>query len=103
VPLEPVGAGLRWEEATVGVLPARAYARETACGVRLDSGTLGVAHPLLPCGVDLVVAGKGTEVRTEVVERAPVSTDGTQFELTRALADELGVEREGGVRWRFAE
>jgi hypothetical protein len=101
-PLPPVEVGLAWEEATVGVLPPRAHARETACGVRLDSGTLGVAHPLLPCGVDLVVAGNSTEIRTEVVERAPVSTDGPDFELTRALAKELGVEREGTIRWRFA-
>jgi hypothetical protein len=101
-PLPPVEVGLPWEEATVGVLRPQAYARETACGVRLDSGTLGVAHPLLPCGVDLVLAGNGTEIRTEVVERAPVSTDGTEFELTRALAQELGVEREGTIRWRFA-
>ena len=102
-PPPPVVVGLEWEEATVGVLRPGAYARETSCGVRLDSGTLGVAHPLLPCGVDLVLAGNDTEIRTEVVERAPVSTAGPDFELTRALAQELGVEREGTIRWRFAE
>jgi hypothetical protein len=105
-PLEPVGVGIEWEEATVGVLPARAYARETACRVKLDSGTLGIAHPLLPCGVDLVVAGNGKEIRTEVVHRTPVSTpvstDVIEFELTQALANELGVDGEATVRWRFA-
>jgi hypothetical protein len=93
---------LRWERALVGVLPARGYARQTTCGVRLESGTLGVSHPLLPCGVDLIVAGDDREIRTEVVERAAVGA-GREFELTRALASELGLEREATIRWRFAE
>jgi hypothetical protein len=100
-PLAPLQVGIRWERAVVGVLPAKAYAQATACGVRLDSGTLGVAHPLLPCGVDLVLSRDGTEIRTEVVERASVPA-GRDFELTRALARDLGVDREGVVRWRFA-
>jgi hypothetical protein len=99
-PLPPIEPGVRWEEAVVGVLGARAYARETACGVRIDSGTLGVAHPLLPCGVDLVVSREGKEIRTDVVERASMPA-GRDFALTRALAEELGVTGEGTVRWRF--
>lgn len=101
-PLPPVGVRVRWERAVVGVLPPAAYAHETACDVRLDSGTLGVAHPLLPCGVDLIVASRGREVRTEVVERGPVRA-GHDFELTRALADELGVRGTEAIRWRFAD
>jgi hypothetical protein len=100
-PIPPVDVGVRWESAVVGVLPARAYERETACGLRLDSGTLGVAHPLLPCGVDLIVSRQGQEIRTEVVQRASVRA-GRDFELTRALAAQLGVDREAEVRWRFA-
>jgi hypothetical protein len=99
--LPAVQVAVQWERAVVGVLPARAYSRETACGVRLDSGTVGVAHPLLPCGVDVVVERDGKEIRTEVVERVPVRA-GRDFELTQALAAELGVSEETAIRWRFA-
>jgi hypothetical protein len=92
---------VRWERATVGVLPPEAYAEETSCHVRLDSGTLGVVHPLLPCGVDLVVASPKREVRTEVVDRGAVGR-GHDFELTQALAEELSVRDTEEIRWRFA-
>jgi hypothetical protein len=101
VPIPPARVDVRWERAVVGVLPATAYARETSCGLKLSLGTLGVAHPLLPCGVDLVVSRDGGEIRTEVVERTAARA-GRDFELTRALARELGVDREGVIRWRFA-
>jgi hypothetical protein len=94
---------VRWESAVVGIVPARAYSRETSCGAALDSGTIGIAHPLLPCGVDLVVARNGKAIRTEVVARIPVPTDGPEFELTRALAEELGLKRGGTIQWRFAD
>jgi hypothetical protein len=100
-PLPPVGLGVRWQRAVVGVLPPDAYAQETACHIRLDSGTLGVAHPLLPCGVDLVVASREKEVRAEVVDRGPVR-GGHDFEVTQALAQELGVRGTEEIRWRFA-
>jgi hypothetical protein len=92
---------IRWETAVVGPLPAGAYQRKTACGVQLDSGTIGVAHPLLPCGVDLIVALDGKEIRTEVIERAPVEP-GREFDVTQALADELGLKDTQEIRWRFA-
>ena len=101
-PLPPVAVRVRWERAVVGVLPPEAYANETTCRVRLDSGTLGVAHPLLPCGVDLIVAARGKEVRTEVVQHGPVRR-GDDFELTEALAEELGVRGTDEIRWRFAD
>lgn len=100
-PLPPVAATVGWQAAVVGLLPARAYERRTACDVQLDSGTIGVAHPLFPCGVDLVLARGGKEVRTEVVERGPVEP-GRDFDLTQALAEELGVRGTQAIRWRFA-
>jgi hypothetical protein len=100
-PLPPVAAEVRWERAVVGVLPPDAYVRETACHIRLDSGTLGIAHPVLPCGVDVVVASRDREVRAEVVERGPVR-GGHDFDLTQALAEKLGVHGTGDIRWRFA-
>jgi hypothetical protein len=98
----PPSVVVRWETAVVGVLsPSELTTR--ACGAGLDSGTIGIAHPTLPCGVDLVLAHNGTEVRTEVVARTPVATDGPEFELTRALAEALGVKREARIQWRFAQ
>jgi hypothetical protein len=91
---------VRWEKAVVGVLTA-GDERETSCGVRLNSDTLGVAHPLLPCGVDLIISAGGKEIRTDVVQRVPVMTDGPEMLLTRALARELGVAGETTIRWRF--
>ena len=101
-PLNPVGPAVRWESAIVGVLRPEAYARGTTCGTALDPGMLGVAHPVLPCGVDLVLSVGGKEVRTEVVDHTAVG-GGRAFDLTQALADELGVEGRTTIRWRFAE
>lgn len=100
-PLNPGGPAVRWESAVVGVLRPEAYAQETTCGTRLDSGTLGVAHPVLPCGVDLVLSLASKEVRAEVVDHTPVER-GREFDLTRALAEELGVQGRQTIRWRFA-
>jgi rare lipoprotein A (RlpA)-like double-psi beta-barrel protein len=100
-PLGPRGSAVRWESAVVGVLRPEAYARATTCGTTLNSGTLGVSHPVLPCGVDLVVALDGQEVRTEVVDHAPVR-GGREFDLTQALAEQLGVQGRQTIRWRFA-
>jgi hypothetical protein len=103
-PVEPLptsGVGVQWRRAVVDVLEPAAYAHETSCGVKLDSGTIGIVHPVLPCGVDLVLARGDKEIRTEVVERGPVP-GGRDFDLTRALADELGVTGPQTIRWRFA-
>jgi hypothetical protein len=98
--LEATKPAISWESAVVGVLPARAYERRTSCGSMLDSGTIGVTHPVLPCGVDLVVALRGKEVRAQVVDHRPVG--GREFDLTQALADELGVAGRRTIQWRFA-
>lgn len=101
-PLNPGSPPVSWESAVVGVLRPEAYARGTTCGTTLDSGTLGVAHPVLPCGVDVVLSRGSIEVRTEIVDHTPVG-GGREFDLTRALADELGVRGRETIRWRFAE
>ncbi len=101
LPVEPVSGAIRWERAVVGVLGPEAYAQKTSCGVALDSGSVGLAHPVLPCGVDIVVAYGDRQIRTEVVARGRVRV-GHDFELTKALADELGVHGTQTIRWRFA-
>jgi hypothetical protein len=94
-------APIRWESAVVGIVPPRAYERKTSCGSELESGSIGVAHPVLPCGVDLIVAYRGEQVRAEVVDHAPVGS-GRDFDLTKALADRLGLSGRHTIRWRFA-
>jgi Lytic transglycolase len=92
---------IQWESAVVGIVPSRAYARETSCGAELDAASIGIAHPVLPCGVDLVVAYKGKQVRAEVVDRVPIG-GGRDFDVTNALADRLGFSGRHTIQWRFA-
>jgi hypothetical protein len=98
----PVSLQVPWQAAVVGVLPPSAYARKTACGFQLDSGTRGIAHPVLPCGVDLELSFGGRQVRTEVVARTRVAA-GREFDLTQALAEELGIHGTEEIRWRFPD
>ena len=90
-----------WESATVDVFGRSRLGDTTACGTALTEETVGIAHPVLPCGVDLVVSYRGREVRTEVIEREKVGP-ASQFDLSPALADELGIEKPTTIRWRFA-
>jgi rare lipoprotein A (peptidoglycan hydrolase) len=96
--LEPVGRSYEARVAPYG--PGR-YGRPTACGRDLTPATRGIAHPVLPCGAKLFVSYQGREVPTEVVDRGPHSA-GRDFELTEALAAELGLSGVQVVRWRFA-
>ena len=91
----------QWETATVGIFGRSRLGDTTACGTNLTSETLGVAHPVLPCGVDLVVSYQGREMRTEVIERGNVGAE-SQFDLSPALAGALGIEKPTTIRWRFA-
>jgi hypothetical protein len=93
-------AGAARQEAAVGVYAGRG---DAGCGRRIDGSTVGVVHPVLPCGVQLVVTYGGKAFRTRVVGRAGVGRE-HHFDLTAALAGRLGVGPEGGtVLWRFAE
>ena len=75
--------------------------RRSACGLELTPSLRGVAHPVLPCGTKLYVAGRDVHVLTQVVARRPEGS-GPQFGLTAALARDLGVRGVGRIRWRFA-
>ena len=92
---------IQWESAVVGIVPSQAHARATSCGAELDAATIGIAHPVLPCGVDLVVAYNGKQVRAEVVDHVPVE-GGRDFDVTKALADRLGFSGRHTIQWRFA-
>jgi hypothetical protein len=97
----PPGVTADWEDAVAGIIGSRQYGSKTACDVVLDRETRGVAHPVLPCGVDLLLQFEGKEVRAEVVARGPFGA-AREFDLTQALADDLGLEGTTTIRWRFA-
>ena len=92
---------VRWEEARVGIFGADRAGQQTGCGVTLEEGTVGVAHPVLPCGARLVLEREGRQMEAAVIERAATPA-GRAFDLTPALASQLGLMGEGTVRWRFA-
>jgi hypothetical protein len=96
----PPTAAVEWETARVAIFePA---AEPTACGVTVTRQTQGIAHPVLPCGAKLLLEHDGRQARTEVVQQGPVAA-GRAFELSPALARELGVADEATLRWRFAQ
>ncbi len=92
-----VVASAEWRLAVVGV----SRGRRADCGAQAEESTVGVVHPVLPCGARLEVQGGGETIKTEVVGRGPVGLE-HEFDLTPALAAQLGVERDGQIRWRFA-
>ena len=91
-----------WLEALAGSYGPGRFGQPTACGVELTPTTRGIAHPVLPCGAKIVVLYRGRAVRTEVVDRGPYAA-GHDFDVTQALAAELGLDGIQRVRWRFAE
>jgi rare lipoprotein A (peptidoglycan hydrolase) len=73
----------------------------TACGQRLDGKTRGVAHPLLPCGVKVFLRFHGREVLTQVIDRGP-TVPGREFDVTKPLADAIGLHGTQEIEWGFA-
>ena len=96
----PPTAGVEWESASVAVFEP--VSEPTACGVTVTAQTVGVAHPVLPCGAKLLLEHQGRQAQADVVERGPVDA-GQAFELSPALAQQLGVAGATMVRWRFAD
>lgn len=95
---QPAGA---WHSALAGVRPIGGFGRRTACGEVLRPTTLGVSHPVLPCGAKIYISFDGRHVLTQVIDRGP-SVPGREFDLTAPLADRLrlaGIQR---VSWAYA-
>ncbi len=74
--------------------------RRTACGQRLARRALGVAHPVLPCGVKIFLEFNGKQVLTQVIDKGP-AVPGREFDVTKALADRIGLHGVEQVRWAF--
>ena len=90
-----------WYTALAGSRGAPRDAERTTCRSVLTPRSLGVSHPVLPCGVKIYIAYGGTELLTEVID-GRLKRQGRQFELTEALAQRLGIDGTQQVRWRFA-
>lgn len=95
----PPTATVEWQEARVGVLAPGG--EPTSCGVTLTEASVGVAHPVLPCGARLMLELAGRRAEAEVVAQGPVA-EGRAFDVTPALAGQLGIAGDEIVRWRFA-
>jgi len=96
----PAAAG-DWYTALAAPYPPSTGKSKSACGVAIGAATVGVAHPVLPCGVKLYVEYKGKQVLTQVIDRGH-TVPGREFDLTQALAKLLHVEGTQTIQWRFA-
>jgi hypothetical protein len=95
----PAPAG--WNIAFAGSRGATGDAQRTTCGQVLGSESLGVTHPVLPCGAKLILRSGDTQVLTEVIDNALVEP-GRQLEVTEELASILGIDGTVELEWRFA-
>ncbi len=98
-PVPVPGSG--WYRALAAPYPVSTARARTSCGQKLGPETLGVAHPVLPCGVKLYISYGDKLVLTQVVDRGP-GAPGRDFDLTQALAAKLGLEGTQQIRWRYA-
>jgi rare lipoprotein A (peptidoglycan hydrolase) len=95
---KPVGT---WYRALAAPYLLAASRKRTACGQRIEAGTMGVAHPVLPCGAKLYISYGGRRVLTQVIDRGP-NRPGREFAVTKPLADEIGLHGTKPIRWSFA-
>lgn len=95
----PAPAG--WNVAFAGSRGATGDAQRTTCGQVLAPKSLGVTHPVLPCGAKVILRSGDTQVLTEVIDHA-LAEPGRQLEVTEALATMLGIEGTVELEWRFA-
>lgn len=101
----PVGAiapGGGWYSALAASRGPAGDAERTTCGLILTSKSLGISHPVLPCGAKLLIRFAGQTVLTEVIDNK-LKSGGRQFELTEGLAVLLGIDGTQQIDWRFAE
>ena len=90
-----------WNHAFAGSRGAVGDAQRTTCGEILTSRSLGVTHPVLPCGAKLVLRHGNVQVLTEVIDNKLVEP-GRQLEVTQRLAQMLKLDGTEDVEWRFA-
>ena len=92
--------GGTWYRALAGPAAGR-YGRRSDCGQVIRPTTLGVAHPVLPCGAKIFISFGGNEVLTQIVDHGPRGP-GRDFDVTPALAARLGLRGTQPIRWTYA-
>jgi len=100
-PAGAVAPGGGWYSALAASRGQAGDAERTSCGLILTGRSLGVTHPVLPCGAKLLLRFGGQTVLTEVIDNR-LKSAGRQFELTDRLARDLGLDGTQAVDWRFA-
>ena len=95
----PAPAG--WNIAFAGSRGATGDAQRTTCGQVLAPQSLGVTHPVLPCGAKIILRSGSRQVLTEVIDNTLVEP-GRQLEVTEALAKKLDIDGTVELQWRFA-
>ncbi len=100
-PVGEAAPGGGWYSALAASRGPAGDAEHTTCGLILTAKSLGVSHPVLPCGAKLLLRFGGQTVLTEVIDNR-LTSPGRQFELTERLAADLGIDGTQQVDWRFA-
>jgi hypothetical protein len=95
----PAPAG--WNTAFAGSRGPTGDAERTTCGQVLTPQSLGVTHPVLPCGAKIVLRYGSKNVLTEVIDNS-LRQPGRQLEVTDRLAKMLGIDGTVELEWRFA-
>jgi hypothetical protein len=95
----PAPAG--WNVAFAGSRGATGDAQRTTCGQVLAPQSLGVTHPVLPCGAKVILRRGDEQILTEVIDNS-LAEPGRQLEVTEALATMLGIDGTVELEWRFA-
>jgi rare lipoprotein A len=90
-----------WYRALAAPYVPAASRKRTACGQRASRDVLGVAHPVLPCGVKIYISYGGNRVLTQVIDRGPY-VPGRDFDVTKALADKIDLHGTQPIRWTYA-
>jgi hypothetical protein len=91
-----------WYHALAAPYVETAKPKRGACGVVIGPRTMGVANPVLPCGVKIYIEYGGKQVLTQVIDRGP-DVPGREFDVTRALAQTIGLSGTRTINWRFAK
>ena len=98
-PVPAPGGG--WYTALAGSRGEPSDGERTTCHLVLTGRSLGVTHPVLPCGALIYVGYGSIELLTEVID-TKLKEPGRQIELTEVLAQRLGLDGTQEIRWRFA-
>ena len=78
-----------WKRAHAAPYSFPRGAKRTACGQPTGPKTLGLAHPVLPCGAKITILFDGRQVLTQIVDRG-AGLPGREFDVTPGLAEASG-------------